>query len=108
MPFSKTQSCTEQKWTEIFEYIIKPAVEEGGLGYECERSVAERQNIIKGILESLKKIKLHLEVHGTGKAYYAWKEDNDICVDIQPYKGPTKTYHCGREFIKPSEPSDFK
>lgn len=53
MPFSKTQSCTEQKWTEIFEYIIKPAVEESGLGYECERSVAERQNIIKGILESL-------------------------------------------------------
>lgn len=53
MPFSKTQSCTEQKWTEIFEYIIKPAVEESGLGYDCERSVAERENIIKGILEAL-------------------------------------------------------
>lgn len=55
MPFSKTQSCTEQKWTEIFEYIIKPAVEESGFGYECERSVAERENIIKGILEALNK-----------------------------------------------------
>ena len=55
MPFSKTQSCTEQKWTEIFEYIIKPAVEESGLGYECKRSIAERQNIIKGILEALNK-----------------------------------------------------
>jgi len=53
MPFSKTQSCTEQKWTEIFEYIIKPAVEESRLGYECKRSIAERQNIIKGILEAL-------------------------------------------------------
>ena len=55
MPFSGTKSCTEQKWTEIFEYIIKPAVEESGFGYECERSVAERENIIKGILEALNK-----------------------------------------------------
>lgn len=55
MPFSDTQSCTEQKWTEIFEYIIKPAVEESGLSYECKRSVAERENIIKGILEALNK-----------------------------------------------------
>lgn len=55
MPFSDTKSCTEQKWTEIFEYIIKPAVEKSRLGYECERSVAERENIIKGILEALNK-----------------------------------------------------
>lgn len=55
MPFSSTTSCTEEKWTEIFEYIIKPAVEESGFGYECERSVAERENIIKGILDALNK-----------------------------------------------------
>lgn len=55
MPFSRTKSCTGEKWAEIFEYIIKLAVEESGLGYECERSVAERENIIKGILESLNK-----------------------------------------------------
>ncbi len=53
MPFSTTKSCNEQKWTEIFEYIIKPTIEESGLGYVCERSVAGRQNTIKGILESL-------------------------------------------------------
>jgi hypothetical protein len=53
MPFSRTQSCTKQKWTEIFERIIKPAVEESRLGYECERFVAKRGNIIKGILEGL-------------------------------------------------------
>jgi len=53
MPFSETRSCTKEKWTEIFEYVIKPAVEESGLGYDCERSVAERENIIKGILEAL-------------------------------------------------------
>ncbi len=55
MPFSTTKSCNKDKWTEIFEYIIKRAVEESGLGYECERSVAERANIIKGILEALNK-----------------------------------------------------
>jgi len=55
MPFSDTQSCTKQEWTGIFKGIIKPAVEESGLGYECERSVAERQNIVKGILEALNK-----------------------------------------------------
>lgn len=53
MPFSGTKSCSEEKWTEIFKYIIKPAVEESGLGYECERSVAARENIIKGILDAL-------------------------------------------------------
>jgi len=53
MPFSSTKSCAEEKWTEIFEYIIKPAVEGSGLGYACERSVAERENIIKGILDAL-------------------------------------------------------
>ena len=55
MPFSKTKSCTKEEWTGIFKGIIKPAVEESGLGYECERSVAERENIIKGILEALNK-----------------------------------------------------
>jgi len=55
MPFSKTKSCSEDKWTEIFAYIIKPAVEGSGLGYACERSVAERENIIKGILDALNK-----------------------------------------------------
>jgi hypothetical protein len=53
MPFSSTKSCSEEKWTEIFEYIIKPAVEESSLGYKCKRSVAARENIIKGILEAL-------------------------------------------------------
>ena len=58
MPFSSTKSYSEAKWTEIFKYIIKPAVEESGLGYECERSVAARENIIKGILEALNQANL--------------------------------------------------
>lgn len=53
MPFSKTTSCTKKEWTGIFKGIIKPAIEQSGLNYECERSIAQRENIIKGILESL-------------------------------------------------------
>jgi len=55
MPFSTTKSCTENKWLEIFNYIIKPGVEESKLGYECERSAAGRENIIKSIIDSLNK-----------------------------------------------------
>lgn len=53
MPFSETDSLDEQKWTEIFEHIIKPAVEESGLGYECKRYGLGRANIVKDILEEL-------------------------------------------------------
>lgn len=53
MPFSDTASCGEEEWTEVFECIIKPAVEGSRLGYRCERSKAGRQNIIRGILKSL-------------------------------------------------------
>jgi hypothetical protein len=53
MPFSSTKSCDEEKWKDIFEHIIKPAVEECRLGYKCERSLPERENIIKSILRAL-------------------------------------------------------
>lgn len=53
MPFSETDSLVEEKWTEIFEHITKPAVEESGLGYECKRYGLGRANIVKDILEDL-------------------------------------------------------
>ena len=53
MPFSKTKTCTEDEWTDIFESIIKPAVEGGGLGYRCLRSEATTGNIIKKVVNSL-------------------------------------------------------
>ena len=53
MPFSATKSCTEQEWTEIFEKVFKPAIEEAGLGYECRRSNATRGNIVAGIIRDL-------------------------------------------------------
>ena len=53
MPISSTQSTSEEEWTEIYGNLIKPAVENSGLGYTCHRSKAGRGNIIKDILTDL-------------------------------------------------------
>ncbi len=53
MPFSKTESCSTKEWTWIFENVIKKAVEESGLDYECKRSSATRGSIIKAIIQDL-------------------------------------------------------
>ena len=53
MPFSKTRSCTEEQWTEVFNDLFKPAVEGAGLDYECKRSMATLGNLIKGIVQAL-------------------------------------------------------
>jgi hypothetical protein len=51
MPFSKTNSCTEEEWTRVFEDVIKPAVE--AASYDCRRSTATRGNLIKEIIQDL-------------------------------------------------------
>lgn len=53
MPFSATASCTKKEWTQIFEQVLKPAVESAGLDYVCRRSVATRGNIIGAIVQDL-------------------------------------------------------
>lgn len=53
MPFSRTYSLVKENWAEIFEHKIKPAVEECGLGYKCERYEFRRANITKDILQEL-------------------------------------------------------
>ena len=53
MPFSTTESCSEQDWTHIFENVLKPSIEGAGLDYECRRSVATRGNIVGAILRDL-------------------------------------------------------
>ncbi len=53
MPFSKAYSLTKEQWTEVFTHTIKPAVEDCGLGYECERYEFRRANIIKDILQEI-------------------------------------------------------
>lgn len=55
MPISKSDSCTSEEWTHIYEKIIKPAVENASLGFKCKRSVALRGNILKDIIVDLHK-----------------------------------------------------
>jgi hypothetical protein len=54
MPFSATPSCTEKRWTWIFDNLLKPAVEGAGLNYVCRRSTATRGNIVRAIVEALR------------------------------------------------------
>ena len=51
MPFSMSASCTEPEWTQVFNEVIKPAVE--AASYSCRRSTATRGNLIKGIIQDL-------------------------------------------------------
>ena len=53
MPFSSTKSCSQEQWTDIFENMIKPAVEDSGYQYECFRANLVIGNIIRDILDTL-------------------------------------------------------
>ncbi len=53
MPFSSTNSCTEEQWLDIFENTIKPAVDEFGFDYTCFRASLVIGNIITDILDNL-------------------------------------------------------
>lgn len=53
MPLSNTHSCTKDQWSEIFEEMIKAAVEQSAFQYECYRACLDIGNIIKDILINL-------------------------------------------------------
>lgn len=52
MPFSSTSKHEESDWTEIFNFVFKPAVEE--CGYCCERAEITTGNLIRSIVDRLK------------------------------------------------------
>jgi len=53
MPLSKTKSTSTKNWNYIYDKIIRPAVEDSGLDFECKRSRATRGNVIKQIIKDL-------------------------------------------------------
>lgn len=53
MPFSSTNTCSEDEWTDIFENVIKPSVEQPGINYDCIRANLVIGNIIRDILVNL-------------------------------------------------------
>ena len=73
MPFSETNSLAEEKWTEIYEHIIKPAVEESGFGYECKRYSLGRANIVKDILEDLNRAQIVIADLTDNNANVLWE-----------------------------------
>jgi len=52
MPFSSTKTCTDLEWTEIYEYVFKPAIEDRN--YKCERAIPETGSLIKTIIGKVK------------------------------------------------------
>lgn len=66
MPFSKLGKITEKKWTETFEELFKPAIEDAGLEYKCIRSTIRNGSFTKDILKNLKNANVVLaDVSGT-------------------------------------------
>lgn len=53
LPFADTKSCTREEWNEIFEGLIKPAVEEPGFNYECIKPDFFHGEIIEPFLNDL-------------------------------------------------------
>ncbi len=54
MPFSETNTCSEDDWTAIFDLVITLAVKEAGYNYQCTRNDQYVGSIIKNIVENLK------------------------------------------------------
>jgi hypothetical protein len=53
MPFSDGKSPHDNKWDDLFDNSIKPAVEQAGLGYRCRRSLNPHGNFMKDIMNHL-------------------------------------------------------
>ncbi len=53
MPFSSTETCSTDEWTEIYENVFKPTIE--ACGYSCERARPETGSLIRSIIEKLQK-----------------------------------------------------
>jgi hypothetical protein len=51
MPFSHTDTITEEEWTDTFELVFKPAVE--ACGYACERAEHHSGNLIETLIRDL-------------------------------------------------------
>jgi hypothetical protein len=51
MPFSSSATCTEEEWTEIYENIFYPAIED--TGYLCARSSPSTGSLAASIIEKL-------------------------------------------------------
>jgi hypothetical protein len=52
MPFSQTATCSKNEWTEIFDNVFRPAIEE--CGYSCERAKPMTGSLMGTITDKLR------------------------------------------------------
>ena len=52
MPFSETESCSEEKWEEIYKHLFKKTIEEAGYACECSSPI-KGGAIINDIIQQL-------------------------------------------------------
>src|SRR3954453_19040660 len=52
MPFSSTDQCTSEQWTEIYEELFRPSVLD--CGYSCERAQPATGSLSRNIIERLR------------------------------------------------------
>lgn len=60
MPFSETESCSEEEWDEVYNELIQPAVEDAGFNFNCYRSNIAQGSIIEDILDNINRADLVL------------------------------------------------
>ena len=113
MPFSETESCTEDEWSEIYSNVIRPAVEEAGFNYKCFRANLLLGSIIEHILDNLNRSELviaditdrnpnvlyELGVrHALGGATIVISQnENDVPFDLKPYIVRKYGWRTGKE-----------
>jgi len=54
MPFSKTESTSENEWKKNFNNLFKPIIEDPQTGYECKKSELDTGSFTKEIVMNLK------------------------------------------------------
>jgi hypothetical protein len=62
MPFSDDENPHDNRWDDLFDNNIKPAVEGAGLGYRCRRSLNPHGNFMKDIMNHLASAEITIAV----------------------------------------------
>jgi len=115
MPFSAIKGHTEEEWTEIYENIFKPAIEE--CGYTCDRAIPKTGSLIRSIIERLKTSKIVLAdisernanvFYELGVRHSLSKRTIIVCQNSKDIPSDLRGYWYLQYGIRPSEVTKFK
>jgi hypothetical protein len=115
MPFSGTGKHTEEDWTEIYENIFKPAIED--CNFTCDRAIPKTGSLISSIIERLKTSKIVLAditernanvFYELGVRHSLSKRTIIVCQNSQDIPSDLRGYWYLPYGIRPSEVTKFK